>query len=288
MTVHTTSSIPDITTTSQAATTGTLKWVGMDGIHLPLLLTGLDSSAPTRVEAIAEILVDLKEPEARGIHMSRLFLLLNQLTDVALDAKSIEHFLEQILESHSTLSTQAALNLSFSALIKRPALTSDLFGWKSYPTKIKCIKNTDHFHIDLEIGILYSSTCPCSAALARQSVAKAFAADFSQINLIDKNTVIEWLHSERGTHATPHGQRSQALIKIRLDPNVSVFPTIDLINIVERAVATPVQTAVKRQDEQAFAELNGQNLMFCEDAARRIQSAFTTWKNAPFSKFKVR
>jgi GTP cyclohydrolase I len=30
---------------------------------------------------------------------------------------------------------------------------------------------------------------------------------------------------------------------------------------------------VKREDEQAFARLNGQNLMFCEDAARRMQSA---------------
>jgi len=34
-----------------------------------------------------------------------------------------------------------------------------------------------------------------------------------------------------------------------------------------------VQTAVKRADEQAFAALNGQNLMFVEDAARRIEAA---------------
>jgi GTP cyclohydrolase I len=32
-----------------------------------------------------------------------------------------------------------------------------------------------------------------------------------------------------------------------------------------------VQTAVKREDEQAFALANGGNLMFCEDAARRVQ-----------------
>jgi len=30
---------------------------------------------------------------------------------------------------------------------------------------------------------------------------------------------------------------------------------------------------VKRVDEQAFAKLNGANLMFCEDAARRMQLA---------------
>lgn len=34
-----------------------------------------------------------------------------------------------------------------------------------------------------------------------------------------------------------------------------------------------MQAAVKREDEQEFARLNGENLMFCEDAARRLQSA---------------
>lgn len=33
-----------------------------------------------------------------------------------------------------------------------------------------------------------------------------------------------------------------------------------------------MQTAVKRADEQAFALANGQNLMFCEDAARRLST----------------
>ncbi|HEV7491116.1 MAG TPA: GTP cyclohydrolase, FolE2/MptA family, partial [Rhodanobacteraceae bacterium] len=47
----------------------------------------------------------------------------------------------------------------------------------------------------------------------------------------------------------------------------------DVIDLIESALKTPVQTAVKREDEQAFALANGQNLMFCEDAARRIQRA---------------
>ncbi|EPN08658.1 putative GTP cyclohydrolase, partial [Pseudomonas syringae pv. actinidiae ICMP 19070] len=46
-----------------------------------------------------------------------------------------------------------------------------------------------------------------------------------------------------------------------------------LIDTVEQALGTPVQTAVKRADEQAFARLNGQNLMYVEDAARKIQQA---------------
>jgi GTP cyclohydrolase I len=52
-----------------------------------------------------------------------------------------------------------------------------------------------------------------------------------------------------------------------------MFPIIELINEIENALKTPVQATVKREDEQAFALLNGRNLMFCEDAGRRVQTA---------------
>ena len=55
-----------------------------------------------------------------------------------------------------------------------------------------------------------------------------------------------------------------------------MFPIIELIDLVEDALKTPVQAAVKREDEQAFAKLNGENLMFCEDAARRVQIALNS------------
>ena len=37
-----------------------------------------------------------------------------------------------------------------------------------------------------------------------------------------------------------------------------------------------MQTAVKREDEQEFARLNGQNLMFIEDSGRRLKAAFNS------------
>jgi GTP cyclohydrolase I len=73
--------------------------------------------------------------------------------------------------------------------------------------------------------------------------------------------------------ATPHSQRSIAEVKVKLSQEFVQFPLIELIDMIEAALKTPVQAAVKREDEQAFARLNGQNLMFCEDAARRLQSA---------------
>jgi GTP cyclohydrolase I len=59
-------------------------------------------------------------------------------------------------------------------------------------------------------------------------------------------------------------------VKVEVGTN---FAFIELINLVEEALQTAVQGAVKREDEQEFALRNGQNLMFCEDAARRVKSA---------------
>ena len=48
---------------------------------------------------------------------------------------------------------------------------------------------------------------------------------------------------------------------------------LPLIDAVEAALQTAVQGAVKRVDEQEFARLNGENPLYCEDAARRIRAA---------------
>mgnify|MGYP000104925083 CR=1 FL=1 len=78
---------------------------------------------------------------------------------------------------------------------------------------------------------------------------------------------------EQGIRATPHAQRSAAEIRVRLTPTFEMFPIVELIDEIENALKTPVQATVKREDEKAFALLNGSNLMFCEDAGRRIQTA---------------
>ena len=83
----------------------------------------------------------------------------------------------------------------------------------------------------------------------------------------------QWLGTEGGILATPHSQRSAAELRVRLLPSFQMFPIIELIDLVEHALKTPVQATVKREDEQAFALLNGTNLMFCEDAGRRLQTA---------------
>src|SRR4029079_2297659 len=94
-----------------------------------------------------------------------------------------------------------------------------------------------------------------------------------------------WLASERGLAATPHAQRSRADVRVVLRPAFDGLPLLACVGAGAAALGTPVQTAVKREDEQAFAELNAANLMFCEDAARRV--AATLGRDPRIERFEV-
>lgn len=252
--------------TGRARDTGPLDWVGMEGIDLPILVLGRP------VNAKADAGVSLDDPTARGIHMSRLYLALNHLVDREVELGNLKALLQEFLESQTGLSSNAYLKLSGDLLLERPALISSLAGWKAYPFALHCALNDARFDARLELTIGYSSTCPCSAALARQSIQQQFERDFEQARSVSRDHILAWLGSEKGIMATPHSQRSFARISLRLVETVHKIPFNRVIDGVETALGTPLQTAVKRVDEQAFAVANGQNLMFCEDAARRIDA----------------
>ncbi len=243
-----------------------LEWVGMCGIALPVLFDG------QRLSAKADAGVSLDDGEARGIHMSRLYLALEMLEQESLTPALLRCVLQRFLDSHEGLSNSAYLNIHADLLLKRPALISPLSGWKNYPVSIEARLENAMFHVELKIDIPYSSTCPCSAALSRQLIQQQFIDDFANKSLQHAD-VLAWLGSTKGIVATPHSQRSNAQLKLRLDDYLDDLPLIALINDAEAALGTAVQTAVKRADEQAFALANGQNLMFCEDAVRRLNLA---------------
>lgn len=243
-----------------------LDWVGMCGIALPILIDG------QRLSAKADAGVSLDDGEARGIHMSRLYLALETLEQQDLQPALLRQVLQRFLDSHEGLSSSAYLRIHTDLLLKRPALVSPLSGWKTYPVTIEARLEKQMFHVELKIDVTYSSTCPCSAALARQLIQQQFVDHFGNKSLQHED-VLAWLGSANGIVATPHSQRSSALLQVHLQPDVQALPLTALIDQAEAALGTAVQTAVKRADEQAFALANGQNLMFCEDAARRLNLA---------------
>jgi GTP cyclohydrolase IB len=265
-------SMPDVAREADAAVAGTLDWVGMDEIDVPIRLAAAEGDTVQSAARVAAC-VNLTRPEVRGIHMSRLYLHVDKaLAAEPLTPCSIRRLLRDFLESHADLSDRAMMRIAFDHLLRRPALKSENSGWKAYPVWISGLMEKSQFSLELGCQVVYSSTCPCSAALARQLIQERFGADFSRGKTLDYDTVVAWLGSEQGICATPHSQRSVAEVRVKLAPSFG-FPIAELIDAIEGALKTPVQTAVKREDEQAFALLNGENLMFCEDAARRIQRA---------------
>ena len=243
-----------------------LDWVGMCGIALPVLFDG------QRLSAMVDAGVSLDDGEARGIHMSRLYLALEMLEQENLTPALLRQVLQRFLKTHEGLSNSAYIKIHTDLLLKRPALVSPLAGWKTYPVSIKARLKNAMFHVELKIDVPYSSTCPCSAALSRQLIQQQFVDDFANKPLQHAD-VLSWLGSTKGIVATPHSQRSTAKLRLRVDDYLDDLPLIAIINDAEAALGTAVQTAVKRADEQAFALANGQNLMFCEDAARRLNLA---------------
>lgn len=263
--------MPDIASDARPSHHGTLDWVGMSEIEMPVLIEAPGSviRSPARVEAF----VNLEQSDVRGIHMSRLFLHVDRvLGSEPLRPATLRQLLRDFLDSHQGLSDVAAVRVRYEHLIRRKALVSDKQGWKAYPVVISAQIDQGHLTVELATEVLYSSTCPCSAALARQLIQEQFDRDFPGTE-VDRGEVRRWLGTEQGIVATPHSQRSRMQIRARLKANSDTFPIDALIDRAEGILSTPVQAAVKREDEQAFALLNGRNLMFCEDAGRRIQTA---------------
>ena len=265
--------MPDVANEARPAVAGVLDWVGMGEIELPVRFLDAEGTAHAsgaRVNAF----VNLTRPDVRGIHMSRLYLHVDRaLGAEPLSPCSLRRLLKDFLESHAGLSDRAMLQLHFDYLVRRPALVSDNTGWKSYPVSVTAVLERGQFSLEVGVQAAYSSTCPCSAALARQLIQENFVAHFDAGAPLDREAVLAWLGSEQGVNATPHSQRSTAQVRARLAPSFQNLPFMEIIDRIEGALRTPVQTAVKREDEQAFARLNGENLMFCEDAARRMQKA---------------
>jgi GTP cyclohydrolase I len=264
--------LPDVVAERHAAHGGALDWVGMAGIALPLRLND-----GTGVLARVSAAVNLLGEDRRGIHMSRLYRALqDQLANQAPDWRRLEALLGGFLESHQGLSDRARVGLAFELPLQRRALRSGLTGWRAYPVRLSAQAGAaDALRAELGVDIEYSSTCPGSAALARQLVQQQFERDFPAGDP-PRETLHAWLGSPQGICATPHAQRSIARVQLRLDP-AHAPGAAETIDRLEAALATPLQTAVRREDEQAFARLNGEHPMYCEDAVRRVRAALEGW-----------
>lgn len=115
------------------------------------------------------------------------------------------------------------------------------------------IRYEDEYKFFLTVNYVYSSTCPCSFELAQDAT------------------------RSRGQAANGHSQRSIAKITVQFSPDQNIVWIEDVVEMARKQVPTEVVVICKRRDEQAFAELNGSNLLFTEDAARLLYEGLDSW-----------
>ena len=246
-----------------------IDYVGISDLQIPIRI-----NKETTVEACVSVFVSLDKAH-RGIHMSRIYLALHEFFKKnQLSFENLEKSLLQIINEQGALSDSGKLQISFNLPVQKPTLKSSFSGWRYYPLSFEVSFKNQSWQRILSGDITYSSTCPCSAALSQELIKDAFLKQFPDKKELNHKELVSWLETKQSLAATPHAQKSSLKFELFLDEKTSRDPSpSSVIEMMERALGTPVQTAVKREDEAEFARLNASNLMFCEDAVRKVASA---------------
>lgn len=266
------SALPDVVVEEQPSSGGPLDRVGMTGIETLVTLPSADGLL--RLPALVDAFVSLDEPSARGIHMSRIMLAIEDaLSSQTLTSSLLGDLLESMRRGQGPLSRSAKVRLRTSYPVARESLLSGVVGRRIYPLSLEgTLNRLDQLHTTLGTTVSYSSTCPCSLALARDILLSHFRAKSNDAEKISLTDALDWL-AEDGLLPVPHSQRSSARVNVQIDPWAEPLSPLELIDLVEETLGNPVQAAVKRVDEQEFARKSGAHPLFCEDAARQVAAA---------------
>ena len=224
------------------------------GANIPIMEVGISNfSLPVKFLTAAGALIELKisvtgtvslAADKKGVNMSRIIRSFYEFKDRVFTLELLEEILLRLKGNSG--SSRAHLIVRFSYPMPQRSLRSELEGYQYYDAAYEgIIDDLDRFRKRLHFDFTYSSVCPNSVELAEHSrkVCNVFAI--------------------------PHSQRSKARASVEVKPG-SLFLIEDVRELCLEALRTETQVMVKREDEQAFAELNGANPKFVEDALRLL------------------
>ena len=246
-------SLPDMMEAAHDAIQGALvpiQQVGVSNFKLPLKFRTKKGEILT-LEASITGTVSL-EADLKGINMSRIVRSFYDHKDAPFTGEWMGKILCAYLKN--VKSKDARLKVSFSYPMVHRSLRSGLEGYQFYNVAFEgVLTRTGEYRRFIHFDFVYSSACPCSAELT------------------------EHARETRGVYGVPHSQRSKARVVVEETPGKKIWIE-DIQALCQRALRTETQVMVKREDEQAFAELNGAHLKFVEDAARLLYREFDAAK----------
>lgn len=241
--------LPDMMEAAHDAIQGAnvpIQQVGIHNFKLPLKYRTKGGKTLT-LETSVTGTVSL-EAELKGINMSRIMRTFYEHKDGVTTGEWMGRILKSYLRNVD--SKDARLKIAFSYPMVRESLRSGLHGYQFYNVAFEGVMSRDgRYRRFIHFDFVYSSACPCSAELN------------------------EHAREKRGAYGVPHSQRSKARVTVEEVEGKKIWIE-DVHALCLRALQTETQVMVKREDEQAFAELNGAYLKFVEDAARLLYREF--------------
>ena len=250
-------SMPDLQNGPESLIRGAktrIQHVGISNFRLPIRYATREGAALV-LETSVTGTVSL-EAEKKGINMSRIMRSFYAHAEREFSFGVIEAALDDYKADLGAFDARIQMRLSFPMQLS--SLRSGLSGWQYYDIALELVDRGGVRTRIVHLDYVYSSTCPCSLELS------------------------EHARATRGQLATPHSQRSVARLSVVLTGDMAFE---DLIALARGAVVTETQVMVKREDEQAFAELNAANPIFVEDAARLFCEALR--RDARIGDFRV-
>jgi GTP cyclohydrolase I len=216
-----------------------IQHVGISNFRLPIRFQRRDGGEIT-LETSVTGTVGL-DANKKGINMSRIMRSFYKHAESLFSFDVVRAALDDYKTDLESIDARIVLRFSFPQKIQ--SLRSGLEGYQYYDIALELVEQNGVQHKIMHIDYVYSSTCPCSLELS------------------------EHARQTRGQLATPHSQRSVARVSLKVEGAKKLWFE-DVIDMCRNAVPTETQVMVKREDEQAFAELNAANPIFVEDAAR--------------------
>lgn len=223
-----------------------IDFVGIQGMHLPLKIREQNGDIQ---EVMAEVTGTVSlDASNRGINMSRILRSLYKSKDDIFDINKIEEVLRNYQKDLKTFDAHILMNFKYRiwqySLRSMDEIGNPEGGWQYYNITFDCnLDVSGEFKKVMWVDFIYSSACPCSTELSHHAALS------------------------RSVFGIPHSQRSVARIGMDLDDLVWIE---DVVDACREALLTETLVFCKREDEQAFAELNGSQPKFVEDAIRLL------------------
>jgi len=230
----------------------------VQGVHVPIQQVGIHNfKLPLKYRTKSGKLLTLEtsvtgtvslEADLKGINMSRIMRTFYEHRNGVTTGEWMGRILKGYLRKVET--KDARLKIAFSYPMLQQSLRTGLAGYQFYNVAFEGVMtHAGRYRRFIHFDFVYSSACPCSAELN------------------------EHARDKRGVYGVPHSQRSKARITLEEAEGKKIWLE-DVHALCLQALQTETQVMVKREDEQAFAELNGAYLKFVEDAARLLFLAF--------------